>query len=167
MASFDKAIPPGGEGKIVLKVDTKGYQGAIYKDAMVDTNDPDLKAVSLLVKAFVKTAVYVDPFYAYLVGPEGQALTKTVTIKAGLDKPLSLELHAFDLEEKVKYTLEEVQKGKEYRILFTNVPGVGPGTSRGTLTLKTNYPERPLVAIQVGIRISKPSPEATPGKSEL
>ena len=28
---FDKAIPPGGEGKIILKVDTTGYQGAVIR----------------------------------------------------------------------------------------------------------------------------------------
>ena len=39
MASFDKAIPPGGEGKITLSVDTRGYQGKIHKTARIFTND--------------------------------------------------------------------------------------------------------------------------------
>ena len=54
MANFDKAIPPGGEGKITLTVRTKGYQGMIRKAARVKTNDPANKNVVLVVKAMVK-----------------------------------------------------------------------------------------------------------------
>ena len=40
MPSFDRAIPPGGEGKIILQVNTAGFQGAIDKSARVSSNDP-------------------------------------------------------------------------------------------------------------------------------
>ena len=61
MASFDHTIPPGGEGKITLKVNTKGYEGKIYKGALVNTNDHEHNAVHLGIKAFVKVPVSVSP----------------------------------------------------------------------------------------------------------
>jgi len=57
VASFDHTILPGGEGKITLKVNTKGYEGKIYKSALVNTNDREQNAVHLGIKAFVKVPV--------------------------------------------------------------------------------------------------------------
>ena len=42
--------------------------------------------------------------YVYLRGTEGQRVTRTIEIKAGLDKPLSLEPSEFNLKGKVTYT---------------------------------------------------------------
>ena len=57
MAKYDTAIPPGGEGKITLKVNTKGYDGWISKRARVHTNDPRRRIMKLTLKAFVKVAI--------------------------------------------------------------------------------------------------------------
>lgn len=54
MASFDPTIPPGGEGKITLKVYTGDYEGPIYKNALVNTNDPKNNAVYVGIRAVVK-----------------------------------------------------------------------------------------------------------------
>ena len=60
MARFERTIPPGGEGKIILQVQTKGYQGAISKNAKVYTNDP-LKNIELItISAFVKVPIYLS-----------------------------------------------------------------------------------------------------------
>ena len=54
MASFDRAIPPGGVGKITLSVAMEGQQGKIRKQARVYSNDPENKQMTLTLKAFVK-----------------------------------------------------------------------------------------------------------------
>jgi hypothetical protein len=59
-----------------------------------------------------------------------------------LDKPLTLTVADYTLRDKLKYTLETVQKEKAYRIRFTSIPGIRENY-RGTLKLKTNYPEKP------------------------
>ena len=38
---YDKTIKPGAEGKIVLNVDTKTFQGPISKSALILTDDPE------------------------------------------------------------------------------------------------------------------------------
>ena len=151
MASFDRTILPGGEGKITLKVNTKGYEGRIHKSAKVNTDDPKWKVVSLEVKAFVRVSIHVSSRYVYLQGAEDQSITRTIDVKAGLDRPLKLTPGQFSLEGKVKYTVDEIEKGRRFRIRFMSIPGP-PHTYQGVLKLKTNYPEKPEITIRIRCR---------------
>ena len=154
MASFDKAIPPGGVGKITLSVHTEGYQGNFRKSARVHGNDPKKKQITLTLMAFVKVPIYISPTYVYFKGKEGESVTRMVQIKAGLDKPLTLTPDQFNLEGKLTYTVEEVEKGRRFIIRFTSIPSP-PQTYQGFLNLKTNYPEKPVINIRIRGRFAK------------
>lgn len=151
MASFDKVIHPGGEGKITLTVNTKGYQGEHHWSAKVNTNDPIRDLLHLYLKAFIGVPILVSPSHVYLHATEGQEVTRGIEIKSGLEKSLTLEEAEFSLREKVNYKILEVEKGKEFAIYFTNIPGP-PGTHVGFLKLKTNYPEEPVITIKIRSR---------------
>lgn len=105
------------------------------------------------IKAFVKAPIYLSPRFVYLRGPAGQSLSRTVSLKAGEEKPLKLEEGSFDLGTKLTYTIEEVEAGRFFRIRFATIPGP-PGNYRGVLRLKTNYPERPQIAIPIMARLN-------------
>ena len=159
MASFDRAIPPGGEGKVTLKVKTKGYQGTIRKSARVKSNDPKNSNLILVVKATVEVPVFVSRRYVHIQGQGDKAVHRDVLIRAELNKPLSLTPVEFTLDKKVTYVLETIKKDKEYRIRFTSVPGVKENY-RGLLKLKTNYSEQPEITISIygRFRHVKPAP---------
>ena len=148
MVHFDRTIPPGGEGKITLRVNTKGYQGVIRKGARVYTNDPRKNVQVLSIKAFVQVPIYISPRYVHLRGFAGQKITRTVRVSAKEDKPLKLEQGHFNLGKKVTYRIEEVEPGRVFRIHFTSIPGPVE-TYRGALKLKTNYPEKPEIIIRI------------------
>jgi hypothetical protein len=148
VASFDRAIPPGGVGKITLTVRTKGYKGAHDWGTKVITNDPRMNEVLLSVKAFVQVPIHVKPSYVHLYGKEDESVTRTVEIEAGLDKPLTLKPGQFDLAGKVTYTIEEADKGRRFKVFFTSIKGVA-GSYRGFLNLETNYEEKPIVTIRI------------------
>ena len=154
MASFDRAIPPGGEGTITLSVRTKGYEGAKRWGARVYTSDPKMKIIDLYVKAFVKVPIYLSPRYVNFNGREGQSLTRVVEISAGRDEPLTLTSSQFNLEGKLIYTVEEIEKGRKFMIRFTSIPGP-PQTYHGFLNLETNYPEKPILNIRIRGRFIK------------
>ena len=154
MASFDKAIPPGGEGKITLSVRTEGYQGQIRKTARVYTNDPRAKETALRLKAFVKAPIYLRPRYVNLSGLEGERVIRTMEIRAGLDKPLELSPESFNLEGKLSYTVEEIEKGRRFILRFNSIP-LSAQTYKGFLKLKTNYPEKPTIKIKIRGRFVK------------
>ena len=166
MANFDPAVPPGGEGKITLKVKTKGYQGDIRKSARVKTNDPEKQNILLVVEAKVKVPIYVSSRYVHLYGKGGRAVHKTIRILAELDKPLNLSMTDFTLENKLKYAIETVQKGKEYRIRFTSISGVKENF-RGILKLKTNYPEMPEISIVINGRFKPAKIPSRPPSSGI
>jgi len=152
VAEYDKAVPPGGEGKITLRVSTKGYQGNIWEGAKVYTNDPINNVATLRLKAFVKASIHLSSKYIYLVSNENQSITEVVDISAELDRPLKLNLVQFNLAEKLTYTLEEIETGRRFQIRFTTIPGPCE-IYKGFLKLKTNYPERPEITLWIRGRV--------------
>jgi hypothetical protein len=148
VAFFDKVIPPGGEGKIELRIDTKGYQGAILKVASIVTNNPLGIRDTIQVSGIVKPYIALSSKFVELDGAEGQYVSQSVDITAGLEKPLSLEPSDFNLSEKVEYSIAVVEEGKKYRITFKNING-SADRFRGLLKIKTNYPEKPELTIIV------------------
>jgi hypothetical protein len=61
VASFDKVIKPGAEGKLISSVDTKNFSGPISKSILLVSNDPDRPQLNLFIKATVKPFVDVMP----------------------------------------------------------------------------------------------------------
>jgi hypothetical protein len=148
VAHFDRAIPPGGEGKITLKLNTRGYEGKVRKTARVYTNDPNRQTDTITIEALVKTPILVSPRSVFLQGKMTEMVTKSVDIKGDSAKALKIEPIDFSLNHRVKYTIEEISQGKHYRINFTSIPNVS-NHYQGTLRLKTNYPEKPELLIFV------------------
>jgi hypothetical protein len=58
---YDKTIKPGAQGKVVLNVDTKTFQGPISKSALILTDDPEKAQVTVFVMANVKPYVESHP----------------------------------------------------------------------------------------------------------
>ena len=131
-----------------MTVDTKGYSGKVTKSAKVYVNSLKDKLHYITVEAFIRPAITVSPGNVQLYGKPGQVVEQIVEIRAEKKRALRLDPIAFDLEQKVAYTLEEVQRGRLFRVHFTNRPGP-PELYRGFLRLKTNYPEKPVVTIQI------------------
>lgn len=152
-AEFDKAVPPGREGRIKLKIGTKGLQGEVVKTARVFTNDPGARMLLLKVKTRVNPAIFLSKYYVKLVGKEGKEIQQEVEVRAGLDKPLTLTPIKFTLDGKASYEIREVEKGRRFIILFRSESN-SPRKYRGYLKLRTNYPEKPGITIRIRGRIA-------------
>jgi hypothetical protein len=148
VAYFDRSIPPGGEGKITLRINTRGYDGKIRKAARIYTNDPKAPGEMLVIEALVKTPIVISDRMVFLHGTTQETITRTVDIKGELSKPLKLEPVDYTLDKKVKFNIEEVARGKHYRVTFTSIPNVG-NYYQGLLKLRTSYPEKPELVIHV------------------
>ena len=135
-------------------MNTKGYEGSIHKNTRVYTNDTKAAIVVLGVKATVHAIISVNPRYVRLYGREDERMTRSVEIRAGIDKPLTLEPARFDLEGKVAYKIEEIDKGRAFRISFASIPGIS-GRYRGFLHLKTNYDDKPNINISIRCQFQK------------
>ncbi len=131
-----------------MRVDTEGYDGDIHKTASVYTDDPETERFTIGIRAFVWVPISVEVSTVRLYGKEGAIVTKGVEIKAGLDKPLTLEPVRFDLEGKATYRIEEIERGKRFVVYVSNIPGAGDSFS-GSLGLRTNYDEKPDITIRI------------------
>jgi len=122
--------------------------------AAVYTNDLKMSRFTLGVRAFVQVPVLVSPRYVLLQGKAERAVTRSVKIMAGLEKPLVIEPENFNLEGRIDYQIVEIEKGRSYRIRFSSIPG-NPGTYVGYLNLRTNYEEMPIINIGIGARFAR------------
>jgi hypothetical protein len=146
VAQFDRAIPPGGEGKITLKVSTSGYEGNVRKTAKVYSNDPSIQVETITLSAYVKVPIQLSSKIVFLQGKRTVAAKRTVEVKGGLEKPLKIEPVEFSLSDRLSYEIVEVNPGKLYQVHFTSIPNTGD-SFQGILRLKTNYPEKPEIRI--------------------
>jgi hypothetical protein len=146
-AEFDKAVPPGGRGKIRVRVDTRGSEGAMEKKAMIYSNDPMASDAHLSVRAHVTVPILLSRRVVVLQA-DGKDQAGSVEVNAGLDQALELRPGDFNLEGKVMFAIDEVEKGKRFQIRFQRLPGA-PATFQGYLKLQTNYKERPELTIRI------------------
>ena len=126
----------------------------MHKSAAVHTNDPDAEKLTIGLKVFVEVPIIMNPRYVLFTGVEGETGTRVIEITAGLGKPLELEPDGFNLDGRIMYRIEEIERGRKFRVHFTNEPEAS-GTFRGFLNLKTNYDEMPMLNIRINVRISK------------
>lgn len=72
---------------------------------------------------------------------------------------LEIKKTGISFDEKDLMKLEEIQKGRIFKIRFTSIPGA-PQTYHGFLNLKTNYPEKPEINIRIRgrfVKVKKPT----------
>lgn len=74
-------IPPGGEGKIKVKVSTRGRKGTLQKTVVVQSNDPKQPRFNLKVKGMVEVIAAFEPDRLNLKNiAKGEAVTQTVKL---------------------------------------------------------------------------------------
>jgi hypothetical protein len=151
VADYDKAIAPGGSGKISISVKTDAYFSPIVKRAKVKTNDPENSLTTLQIKANVVNYVKIAPPHVYIRKSGGTIREASATISTDRKTPLELEAASFNIPEKVKYTIEEIQKGKQFKVIFSHIAESEKAYSR-VLILKTNYKDKPRLRIFVKSR---------------
>ena len=114
---------PEEEGKITLRVRTSGYRGNKTWGANVYTNDPTWKQFNLIVKANVKPLITVSPPHAVIYFRDNEIITREVEIRAELPRPLTLTPTEFSLGGTLTYRIDEIEKGKIFKISFQECPG--------------------------------------------
>lgn len=156
VASFDKLIKPGGQGKIITSVDTKNFSGPISKSLLVLSNDPDRPQVNLFIKATVKPFVDILPLpYVRFALVKGDSDTRDVMLVS--------EEKSFDpkiVESAQPYVKAEVMPagekdkiqghgGKQYKLKITITPDAPEGLLNAPIRIATGVPEQPNLEVPV------------------
>jgi len=152
VARFDRAIPPGGEGKITLEIRTKGYQGNMYKAARVISSDPKNPQMTISMKGKIWAPVQINPQHVHLRGTVGEKVEQVVRVQGEKKEPLIVKLASVSVPDKLAVELREIEKGRGYEVKIQNKVK-GEATYAGQVTLTTNYPEKPELVIRVSVNV--------------
>jgi hypothetical protein len=163
--SFDKVIPPGEEGKIKVKVITKGYGGNRYsKSIHVDTNDPKHADIELKISGDIKTFAEIIPKSVYLNGKLGEKLVQVVKIIPETPKPFKiLKVNALSGRD-ISYTLQEIENSgkKFYELTIENTKQI-PGRYFDTISIVTDINDQAPLSIYVRGSIKSENGEEAEG----
>jgi hypothetical protein len=125
----------------------KGYQGNIKKSATVFTNDPQNPRPVLVLQGNIKAMVEVRPANNIAFrGLADQQTEKTVDL-VGTSRPFTIQKVESNLEDKIRYKLETVVDGKQYRLKIANI--LKQGNYNGFVKCYTDVPEKPEIQIRV------------------
>jgi hypothetical protein len=149
--SYDKVIPPGEEGKIKIKVATKGYGGnKLTKSIHVNTNDPNHSSVELLISGEVKSIATIIPKSVFLSGMAGDSLSQVVKIIPEPQEQFKiLKVTALNGAD-FKYTLKEVENSgsKFYELTIENTRKT-PGRYFDTISMITDRSDQTPLTVYV------------------
>lgn len=143
----DLTVPPGGQGKLTVKIDSNGYGGGFHRFLTVFTNDPIQPRLRLTMKGKIKPLIEVLPGNLIaLSGVVGEVPEGSLDLKA-TDKPFHITGMQTDLEGKIRHEIETVEDGRHYRLKVKNTAPAG--SYRGGIKLQTDLAAKNQIVVQV------------------
>jgi hypothetical protein len=156
VASFDKVIKPGAEGKVQTSVDTKSFSGPISKSVLLVSNDPERGQINLFIKATVKPFVDILP----------QPYVRVAVVKGDTD---SRDVILLSEEKTFKPTVAESSQpyvkaeiapagekdkipghaGEQYRLRITVSADAPEGLLNAPVRIATGVAQQPTVEIPI------------------
>ena len=147
VTGFDKSIPPGGEGKVSLKVDFTELKGSIRKNVLIVSNDARRPAVALTLVGVVKPYIAVKPSQSIFFRGAPDKLPEAKIDLISSKDTFHITKVESTLKDQIKYSLETVKEGSHYRLKVVNRKKAGQ--YHGKLVLFTDLPKKPSFTIRV------------------
>ena len=167
--SYSKEIPPNGEGKITMKVNTRGYGGRKLTKAIgVITNDSRNPESILTVSGNIEKFATITPQVVRLNGKIGDELKSVIKIVPEPNYPFSIAKIKAQEGKNIKYEFREDKSvsesqsastsqnmGKTYSVIVENIKK-DAGFYYDVLIIETNSKIQPEIKINVMGRILDP-----------
>ncbi len=147
IAHYDQEIPPGGEGKITLKLNLKGLQGKLSKTATVYSNDPANPQITLKLDGTVTALIEVKPTTNVVFRGMLDQISESVLQLTSTTQPFRITSVDTNINDNIDYKLDTITDGKEYRLRITNK--TRRGNFAGYVRLVTDLAQKPDVLIRV------------------
>ncbi|HSO71494.1 MAG TPA: hypothetical protein VLR91_02475 [Thermodesulfobacteriota bacterium] len=149
MTRFDRVIPPGGEGKVTLTVTLKGYQGRVWKDATVISNDLRQPSFQIMLQGKVRPHIELRPGPSVQFSPAAQSLAEKIVDLVATSQDFNILKVENNLKEKIGAQLETIVPGKHYRLKIANLQQ--EGSYSGVIKCFTDHPQKPDVQIRINV----------------
>ncbi len=149
MTRYDRVIPPGGTGKITIKIDSTAVRGEFEKKAVVWSDDPERVSIVLYLKGEVKSHISIEPGgYLSLWGVKGRVPGEHIDIINNHEEPLRITGIDNDLPDHIRWNLKEIRAGHVYRLEVEDISETA-GDYTGHLYIRTDNPLKPELTIIV------------------
>ena len=165
---YDKVIKPGGEGKITLNVDTKSFQGAISKSALIVSDDPASPQATIFLTANVKPYVEALPYGFFRIQAlTGDSATSEVTLVSDEPdfKPTKAEVAQSYLTVAIAPVAEKDRikdrNPNQYKVTLTSKPDAPEGLVGGYVKVQTGAKKQPELDLAISGYV-KPTVSITP-----
>ena len=138
----------GRQHHLVFTLDYgKAPMGPLAGYVIVRTNHPLQPELQIPVSGFVRPMLVVTPREADFGEIEiEKPITATMVLK-NYARDLLKVTGAESTVEGVAVEIEQVEEGREWSVLLTLDPTIGPGAFSGTIRLRTDHPKQPLIEI--------------------
>jgi hypothetical protein len=170
VADYDKAIPPGKEGRVNVKIDgRKLYPGFSEKHFAVKTNDPENAAFNLAIQMNIKRVFEVSKDLRWAGFMDEEFKIESILTNM-LDTPVNITSAQFDdatkrkgYDQKIGLKLETIEKGKKYRLKLWRKKEMSPESFVASVVLTTDFPKLKEKKLPLSIMIA-PDVELHPSR---
>jgi hypothetical protein len=132
---------------VTLRINLKGYQGSVKKSATVNSNDPQNPRSMLVMQGNVKPVIELQPSGNIIFrGMADQLEEKTINFSSS-KRQFAIQKVESNLEGKIRYQMETVEAGKQYRLKITNL--LKQGNYNGFIKCYTDVPEKSEIQLRV------------------
>ncbi len=148
--AYDKEIPPGGKGKIPVRISTKKLRSKITKNVTVDSNDPNTPKFRLSIKGSIKDRFVIDPPDAGSFGriQPGAKLERILTLTNNMEKPVKLSLAKNPTKEGAFVAeLAETTPGQVYTLTIRGEGKYQEKVNRANFRVTTDMPKTPFIDV--------------------
>ncbi len=155
--SYDKTIPPGGQGEITLSIKPYSVIHQFHKDTTVTTNDPENREFHLVLTGNALPFIEIEPSHIVrLRGKTGEEVRGQVKFISHLPGPFKITGYQTNIPDKIEISLKAVEPDRVYVLEVTNRPG-NLAPYAGVIFLTTNSAQRPRLIVRVFGEIYLPS----------
>jgi hypothetical protein len=155
--SYDKSIPPGGQGAVTLTIKPFSVLHQFKKDTKVRLSDPERPVVHLVMTGVAQPFIEIQPSHIVrLRGTPGDDIRGQVRFLSHLPTPWKITEFRTSIPDKIDVTLKPEVPGKEYILEIRNKSREA-GPYAGLVELFTTSKERPRLIVRVFGELYLPS----------
>jgi hypothetical protein len=157
VASYDKMIPPGGQGSITLTIKPYSVIHQFKKDAKVTVNDPEQPVLNLSMTGVALPFIEIQPSYIVrLRGNPGDPVKGEVRFISHLPHPWKITGYSTTIPDKIEVNIKPEVPNQVYDLEVRNVCQQA-GPYAGVIWLYTTSKERPRLIVRVFGELYLPS----------
>lgn len=165
----DREIAPGGEGrvKLALRIARARPKVKLTKQVTVFSNDPTTPQVKLTLTGMVRALIIAEPSPPVLSGLYSKEKEIVIELVAGTDLDVQIEEARAQARRVEVGSIEEIEKGRRYRLRVKAPAVTRPQIFGETLRLTLRTPDGKVRQANITLRVDHEDPIAVVPRATL